>query len=75
VDAIGRWGEKAFLILLPETELTSAKKVTEKINTIIKAKKLVHDDKSYRVSVKFGTVEYITSLEESLDRISSQINL
>ncbi|HYE82475.1 MAG TPA: diguanylate cyclase [Clostridia bacterium] len=75
LDVVGRWGEKAFLILLPETRLSSAKKVTEKICRILKSKKLVHNDKTYRVFAKFGTVQYTSSLEESLDRINSQINL
>ncbi|MBE3101397.1 MAG: diguanylate cyclase [Firmicutes bacterium] len=74
-DVVGRWGEKTFLILLPETRLTSAIKVTEKIHRILKTKKRVYDDKTYKVSAKFGIVEYVSSLEESLDRISSQINL
>lgn len=74
-DVVGRWGEKTFLILLPETRLTSAIKVTEKIHRILKTKKRVYDDKTYNVSAKFGIVEYVSSLEESLDRISSQINL
>lgn len=69
LDVAGRWGERAFLILLPETGLASANIVTRKMRGILKSKKLVHDDKTYRVSVKFDTTEYMSSLEESLKRI------
>ncbi|KUO77022.1 MAG: hypothetical protein APF77_05815 [Clostridia bacterium BRH_c25] len=75
LDVVGRWGEKTFLILLPETSLSSAVKVTKKIYRILKTEKLIHGHKIYSVSVKFGAVQYASSLEESLDRINSQINL
>ena len=75
LDAVGRWGEKAFLILLPKTGGASAAKVTQKIRTIVKAKKLVHDDSTYKISVKFGSAQYGSSLEESLDRIGSHIGM
>jgi len=71
LDVVGRWGEKAFLILVPETELASAVKVTQKLNRILKSKIVEHDKQTYKITYKFGTVEYESSLEESLDRIYS----
>jgi diguanylate cyclase (GGDEF)-like protein len=75
LDSIGRWGEKTFLILLPETSLSSAVKVIDKINRILGEKKLVHDKRTYKIALRFGAAEYASSLEESLDRITGQINL
>jgi len=73
-NVVGRWGEKTFLILLPETRLTSAIQVTKKIHRILKTKRRVYDDKTYKVSAKFGTVEYVSSLKESLDRVMNKIS-
>lgn len=74
LDVVGRWGENAFLILLPETDLASAVKVKHKISRILKTKRLAYDEQIYKVAYKFGAVEYESSLEESLDRIYSKNN-
>lgn len=73
LDVVGRWGENTFLILLPETKVHSAIIAAQKIYRILKTKKVVHDNKMHRVTAKFGTVEYVSSIEESLDRLSSKL--
>lgn len=71
LDAVGRWGEKTFLILLPETGLSLAFKATKKLNIILKQKMLTYyEGRIYGISAKFRTIEYESSLEESLDRVS-----
>lgn len=71
LDAVGRWGEKTFLILLPETGLASGDKVTQKIQRIIKTKNLVYNGKAHEVFLRFKAVEYESSMEETLDRVCS----
>ena len=73
LDAAGRWGEKSFLILLPETGRNSAIKTAHKIRRILKSKKLIYKDKAFNLCVKLGTVEYESSMEESMDKIYSHI--
>ena len=75
LDVVGRWQAQAFLILLPETGWNSATKVIHKIQKMLKAKKVVHDGKMYEFVVKFGATEYESSIEESLDRINSFIDM
>ncbi len=70
LDAVGRWGEKSFLILLPETGRASALKAAQKLSRILKQKNLAYEGRTYGISAKFRTVEYESSLEESLDRVS-----
>ena len=73
LDVVGRWGEKTFLILLPETGVLSAAKAIQKIYGILKTKIFVYDDKVYKITAKFEAVEYVSSIEESLDRLSSKL--
>lgn len=75
LDIVGRWGEKAFLIVLPETRRVSAIKAAQKIQKILRLSRPVYKDKAYHVSVKFKTTEYEHSLKESLDRICSHIDM
>jgi diguanylate cyclase (GGDEF)-like protein len=74
LDVVGRWGEKSFLVLLPETGQISANKVIRKIRRIMLAEKMLYKDKILNLSAKFGTVEYESAMEESPDRICSRIN-
>jgi len=75
LDVVGRWGEKSFLILLPETEYLSAVEVTKKIDAIFRNKKMLYEGSAWRITVEFKAVEYESSLEEVLDRIYSFINI
>lgn len=73
LDLVGRWSDSSLLILLPETGLLPAIKVSHKIQKILKEKCRLFDDKSFQMVVDYGITEYFSSLEEALDRIYSQI--
>lgn len=73
LDLVGRWSEHTLVILLPETGLLPAIKVSHKIQRILKEKHLIMDDKTYKMVLDIGIAEYAVSLEETLDRIYNQI--
>lgn len=73
LDLVGRWSEHTIVVLLPETGLLPAIKVSHKIQRILKEKHLIMDDKNYKMVMDIGIAEYSLSLEETLDRIYNQI--
>lgn len=73
LDVVGRWGNNALLIVLPETGLLPAIKVTHKIQKMLKDNNLILNDKTYKMVANFGITEYYSSLEETLDRIYNQL--
>jgi diguanylate cyclase (GGDEF)-like protein len=73
LDLVGRWSENSILILLPETGLIQAIKVSHKIQKILKDKHLILDDMICKMKMDTGIAEYAVSLEETLDRIYNQV--
>jgi len=73
LDIIGRWSDKSILIILPETGLLPAIKVSHKMKRMMKERHLIFEDKNYKMVMDFGITEYSSSLEEALDRIYCQI--
>jgi diguanylate cyclase (GGDEF)-like protein len=68
LDELGRWEENEFLLLLPETDLASGLKVAEKISNILGIRKIMFNNKAYKVTTSFTTIEYESSLEDALKR-------
>ena len=54
-DILARFGGEEFVVLLPETSLTKAKKLTSRIRTKIKENKIL---KKYNLTVSGGITEY-----------------
>jgi diguanylate cyclase (GGDEF)-like protein len=73
LDVTGRWSNKALLIILPETGLLQAIKVSHKIERLLKDKHLAITDTYYKMVVNFGIAEYTLSLEDALDRMYAQL--
>lgn len=62
LDVVGRLGEMTFLVLLPETGLTSAEKTVQKLLRIWKTREFYYNDKEHKVFIDFYAVEYEASL-------------
>jgi diguanylate cyclase (GGDEF)-like protein len=75
LDAVGRWSEWTFLVLLPETAAGSAVRAANKFNGKLKNKRIPYNGKTIAVDVKISAVEYRSSLEDSLDRINGRLGL
>ncbi len=73
LDLVGRWDNRRLLIVLPETGLMSAIKVTHKIQRLFKESRALKRDKNDKLVIDFGVTEYYSSLEETLDRIYNQL--
>lgn len=74
LDIVGRWDAKRLMLLLPETGLMPAIKVTHKIQRVLKEKAFVFSDKSSKLVMNFAVTEYYSSIEETLDRIYNQLS-
>jgi diguanylate cyclase (GGDEF)-like protein len=57
-DCCARWGGEEFLILLPETEGSSALTVAEKLRQLVAEKTLVVDGSRVRATLSFGLSVY-----------------
>jgi PleD family two-component response regulator len=73
LDLVGRWDNRRLMIVLPETGLMPAIKVSHKIQSRLKECSAFNKDKNYKLIIDFGVTEYYSSLEETLDRIYNQL--
>ncbi len=69
LDAIGRWEETAFVVLLPETGLQGGIKAAQKIIKILEAEKFIYNNKPYSLTMSFGFDEFGNSLEYTLKNL------
>lgn len=53
-DVVGRWGGEEFLIVLPETDLTSAVQVAERARVAVKNAAVLHGGRRHGVTMTFG---------------------
>lgn len=71
VDILGRYGGEEFLVLLPETSITTARKtVAERLKSTISCEPVITEAGSIEVTASFGVAalqENINSFEELLD--------
>jgi polar amino acid transport system substrate-binding protein len=69
-DIFGRWGGEEFIIILPNTSIIQAVKVTKKIKNIIESHKFKYVD---RLTCSFGVTEMCINdtLESILDRVDT----
>ncbi len=70
LDAAARWEENKFLILLPETQLNSALKASEKIKQLIK-KEMAYF--AGEITMGFGVAECTDSLSKTLKKAFNEI--
>ncbi len=61
-DAVGRVGGEEFAVLLPETTLSRARTVAERIRKRVEGLTLTADDRPLRLTVSVGVAEAITSM-------------
>jgi PleD family two-component response regulator len=73
LDLVGRWDSKRLMLLLPETGLMPAIKVTHKIQKLLKDNSNQLGVRSHKLIMNFAVTEYYSSIEETLDRIYNQI--
>lgn len=55
-DLIGRWGGEEFVLLLPDTGLDKALRVTERLHSTLARKQISADGDSFTLSVSLGVV-------------------
>jgi len=56
-DLLARYGGEEFIILLPETDSTSASQVAEKIRQIVENIEFVHKGEQVRITISLGVTE------------------
>ncbi|MCK4322009.1 GGDEF domain-containing protein [candidate division WOR-3 bacterium] len=54
VDILGRYGDEEFVLLLPEVDLTDARKIAERIRTAITGTPIETEDGSISVTISLG---------------------
>ncbi|MBS9779520.1 MAG: GGDEF domain-containing protein [Moraxellaceae bacterium] len=70
-DCVFRLGGEEFAILLPNTELTEASKIAEKINETIKKYEFLYHNQSIKITVSIG-VTYSRSSDDNLNTLMRQ---
>jgi diguanylate cyclase (GGDEF)-like protein len=65
-DMMGRWGGEEFLFILPETPLTGALEVLEKVRRCVEEVPCRFGDQSYHVTITFGAAHF--GRKQTLDR-------
>jgi diguanylate cyclase (GGDEF)-like protein len=73
LDILGRWGETGFIILLPETTLTSGVKAARKLTGVFAAEPLAYNGKAYPVKLNIGVEEFRGSLEDTIRNLGDYI--
>ncbi len=56
-DSVGRWGGEEFILLLPETKISGALVVAEKLRKKIESINIIYEGKSVKVTMSFGVAE------------------
>jgi len=69
-DTLGRWGGEEFLVLLPETSMSEAEKVAQRILQAVEAFEVQCSDITHAVTLSAGVAlrEYQESLEQLIAR-------
>ncbi len=61
-DSIGRWGGEEFLIMLPETKMSGAGHVAEKLRAMIERHRFSYHEHQLSITVSFGISSYADSM-------------
>lgn len=74
-DLCVRWGGDEFLVLLPETDLSRAEVVAEKISRSVRETSIAWEQQSIRITMSFGVGEYVTgnSIEEFIKLVDDSL--
>jgi diguanylate cyclase (GGDEF)-like protein len=56
-DLLARYGGEEFIILLPETDSTSASRVAEKLRQIVENIDFIHKGKQVKITISLGVTE------------------
>ncbi len=62
MDTVGRWGGEEFLIIVPESGITDALQLAEKLRALIESHEFIHH---FPVTASFGVTQYVTQERES----------
>ncbi|MFZ2831505.1 MAG: GGDEF domain-containing protein [Mesotoga infera] len=73
VDKLCRWGGEEFIFLLPNTSVEEARKVAEKLRTLIERAEFSIDGESIRVKASFG-IASIKCEENPIDRAYERVD-
>lgn len=74
VDILGRYGGEEFVVLLPEVDLSTAKRVAERLRAAVQAMQVPFDDQPIHVTISVGVstlthdMPNLDALIESADR-------
>ncbi len=71
-DIVGRWGGEEFLIILPETSITMAGRLAEKLRAILAAEPFPEVD---QVTASFGVAEAETEIEGSARQLVQKVDV
>lgn len=71
IDTIGRWGEEAFMIIVPETNLSGAATIAENLRAIFDTEKFFINDELVKISMSFGVVAY--TINQSVNEFTDMV--
>lgn len=66
---LGRYGGEEFVIVLPETSLKSAEKMSEKIRKAVEEKIFIINDKEVKITISCGVSDIFTGNPENVDML------
>ena len=74
-DKVGRYGGEEFLVVLPHTTLTQAKKIAERMRTAVDAFGFEYGGKTSHVTISIGLTQYRKGedLEQLLSRVDQAL--
>lgn len=72
-DVTGRWGGEEFLILLPETDETTAYKVAENIRKTVEESEVEYDGEIIKFTISIG-IKYFENNELEINELLNQVD-
>lgn len=74
-DGVYRWGGEEFIVVLPDTDMSGAAEIAERLRTIIKKSVCRFEDLEIKITMSFGvtTLDMLKSIESNIEDADAKL--